>query len=119
MTPTLGGPINETFFYEEYNPIVQAALASSPDAYVIIDVVRSDDIIRISLIRRAYNVTAQLRTLERRHHRPGWPHERPVRELLEPRRDAVREPVPRHRKPLLPQATPSNSPRFFAAPSSA
>ncbi|EPT01473.1 hypothetical protein FOMPIDRAFT_115275 [Fomitopsis schrenkii] len=38
MTPTLGGPINETFFYEEYNPIVQAALASSPDAYVIIDV---------------------------------------------------------------------------------
>ncbi|KAI0734668.1 glycoside hydrolase superfamily [Fomitopsis betulina] len=38
MTPTLGGPLNETFFYEEYNPIVQAALASSPDAYVIIDV---------------------------------------------------------------------------------
>lgn len=40
MTPTLGGSINETFFYKEYNPVVQAALASSPNAYVIIDVVR-------------------------------------------------------------------------------
>ncbi|KAH9836973.1 glycoside hydrolase superfamily [Rhodofomes roseus] len=38
MTPTLGGPINETFFYEEYNPIVQAALASGPDSYIIVDV---------------------------------------------------------------------------------
>ncbi|EPT01475.1 hypothetical protein FOMPIDRAFT_142907 [Fomitopsis schrenkii] len=38
MTPTLGGPINKTFFDDEYNPVVQAALASSPDAYVIIDV---------------------------------------------------------------------------------
>ncbi|KZT75064.1 glycoside hydrolase family 5 protein [Daedalea quercina L-15889] len=38
MTPTLGGAINETFFYDEYNPIVQAALASSPDSYIIVDV---------------------------------------------------------------------------------
>lgn len=45
MTPTLGGPINKTFFDDEYNPVVQAALASSPDAYVIIDVVRGGKVI--------------------------------------------------------------------------
>ncbi|KAH9948196.1 glycoside hydrolase superfamily [Amylocystis lapponica] len=36
MTPTLGGPINETFF-EQYDTTVQAALASSPTAHAIVD----------------------------------------------------------------------------------
>jgi endoglucanase len=36
MTPTLGGPIDETFF-ARYNATVQAALASSPDARIIAD----------------------------------------------------------------------------------
>jgi hypothetical protein len=40
MTPTLGGPIDETFF-ARYNATVQAALASSANAYVIADVVSS------------------------------------------------------------------------------
>jgi endoglucanase len=35
MTPTLGGSINQTFFQGEYNPTVQAALATG--AYVIVD----------------------------------------------------------------------------------
>ncbi|CCL98509.1 uncharacterized protein FIBRA_00508 [Fibroporia radiculosa] len=37
MTPTLGGPINLTFFYENYDTTVQAALASSPNAHAIVD----------------------------------------------------------------------------------
>ncbi|KAI0652074.1 glycoside hydrolase superfamily [Trametes meyenii] len=36
MTPTVGGPINETFF-AIYDKTVQAALASSSDAHVIVD----------------------------------------------------------------------------------
>ncbi|PCH33921.1 glycoside hydrolase family 5 protein [Wolfiporia cocos MD-104 SS10] len=36
MTPTLGGPINTSFF-EQYDSTVQAALASSPYAYAIVD----------------------------------------------------------------------------------
>lgn len=39
MTPTLGGPIDETFF-ARYNATVQAALSSSNNTYVILDVVR-------------------------------------------------------------------------------
>ncbi|KZT02406.1 glycoside hydrolase family 5 protein [Laetiporus sulphureus 93-53] len=37
MTPVLGGPINMTFFNEEYDVTVQAALASSPNAHAIVD----------------------------------------------------------------------------------
>ncbi|TBU63723.1 glycoside hydrolase superfamily [Dichomitus squalens] len=37
MTPTLGGPINETWFSNFYDKTVQAALASSPNSYVIVD----------------------------------------------------------------------------------
>ncbi|KAI0669973.1 glycoside hydrolase superfamily, partial [Trametes maxima] len=36
MTPTVGGPINETFF-AIYDKTVQAALASSSDAHVIVN----------------------------------------------------------------------------------
>lgn len=70
MTPTLGGPLNETFFYEEYNPIVQAALASSPDAYVIIDVVRNVTL-QPSLCYVLSLPIAQLRALERWYHLTG------------------------------------------------
>jgi hypothetical protein len=38
MTPTLGGPIDDTFF-ARYDATVQAALSSSADVYVIADVV--------------------------------------------------------------------------------
>jgi hypothetical protein len=38
MTPTAGGPIDETFF-ARYNTTVQAALSSSVHTYVILDVV--------------------------------------------------------------------------------
>jgi endoglucanase len=38
MTPTLGGSVDETFF-ARYNATVQAALSSSPNVYVIADVV--------------------------------------------------------------------------------
>ncbi|KAI8990490.1 glycoside hydrolase superfamily [Trametes punicea] len=36
MTPTVGGPINETFF-ATYDKTVQAALSSRPDTFVIVD----------------------------------------------------------------------------------
>ena len=39
MTPTLGGSINETWFTNFYDKTVQAALASSPNTYVIVDLV--------------------------------------------------------------------------------
>ncbi|RPD82337.1 cellulase-domain-containing protein [Lentinus tigrinus ALCF2SS1-7] len=37
MTPQVGGQINETWFSSFYDPTVQAALASSPNTHVIID----------------------------------------------------------------------------------
>ncbi|THH09186.1 hypothetical protein EW145_g2190 [Phellinidium pouzarii] len=37
MTPTVGGDISQSFF-EEYDTTVQAALASGPDVFVIVDV---------------------------------------------------------------------------------
>lgn len=40
MTPTLGGQIDPTFF-SRYDQTVQAALNSGPNAFVIVDVVRS------------------------------------------------------------------------------
>lgn len=39
MTPELGGPINTTFLEQYYNVTVAAALASSPTAHVIVDLV--------------------------------------------------------------------------------
>ncbi|TBU41850.1 hypothetical protein BD309DRAFT_964422 [Dichomitus squalens] len=47
MTPTLGGPINETWFSNFYDKTVQAALASSPNSYVIVDLVSH---IRLALV---------------------------------------------------------------------
>ncbi|KAH9944192.1 endoglucanase [Epithele typhae] len=37
MTPTLGGDIDENWFSANYDPTVQAALASSSNTYVIVD----------------------------------------------------------------------------------
>ena len=45
MTPQLGGDIDENWFSSNYDPTVQAALASSDDAFVIVDLVRLADII--------------------------------------------------------------------------
>ena len=108
MTPTLGGPINETFFYEEYNPIVQAALASSPDAYVIIDVVRSHRAVGMSFLHRAHSAPAQLCALERRYHLPGRPDQRTIRLALVAGLRAVRG------HPACPSVSAHSSPANLA-----
>ena len=46
MTPQVGGPINETWFSMFYDPTVQAALASSPNTYVIVDLVCTDPLLQ-------------------------------------------------------------------------
>ena len=40
MTPELGGDIDESWFSANYDPTVQAALASSDNTFVIVDLVR-------------------------------------------------------------------------------
>ena len=42
MTPTVGGDIDENWFSANYDPTVQAALASSDNTFVIIDLVSAD-----------------------------------------------------------------------------
>ena len=68
MTPTLGGSLNQSFF-EEYDTVVQAALNSGPDVYVIIDIVRPQD---IKVVSSSYaTAPAQLCTLGRWDYRAG------------------------------------------------
>lgn len=39
MTPEVGGAINETWFSNFYDVTVQSALSSSPNTFVIVDLV--------------------------------------------------------------------------------
>lgn len=62
MTPTVGGPINETFF-EIYDTTVQQALSSGPDVYVIVDLVRSNGKWHISFSECYHSTTTHAGTV--------------------------------------------------------
>ncbi len=103
MTPTLGGPIDPVFF-ARYNATVQAALSSGPNVWVIIDVVSphtSPSLQTTSTHRPHLPSLAQLRPLERLHHRPnpGRPYQRPIRLPLDPTLRQIPKHTPRHLRP--------------------